>query len=55
MAGALSCRADALLEKLTLLEGDVKMRLLGEAPVEPAFEDQGADHARDVFDADVAF
>lgn len=57
MAGALSFRADALLEKLVSLESDVKRRLLGEpsqqrlAATSPATEPPAAEP----FDADVGF
>lgn len=57
MAGALSFRADALLEKLVALESDVKHRLLGEpsqqrlAATAPTSEPPAAEP----FDADVGF
>lgn len=56
MAGALSFRADGLLEKLTLLEGDVKQKLFGipatpAAPVAP--EPMAA--TDEPYDADVGF
>jgi hypothetical protein len=57
MAGALSFRADALLEKLTLLEGDVKMKLLGEH-IDVDVVDAAAAHdpqQLEVFDAEVGF
>lgn len=58
MAGALSFRADALLEKLIALEGDVKRRLVGDQPALAAPETSTVDRvpdAPDVFDAEAGF
>lgn len=56
MAGALSFRADALLEKLTLLEGDVKMKLMGVVPADASGRGtEPEEFEQDVFDADVGF
>lgn len=58
MAGALSFRADSLHEKLIVLEGEVKRRLLGDTGTQPTLaKPTVADDAtqRDVFDADVGF
>ena len=57
MAGALSFRADALLEKLIALENDVKRRLVGEQPLAvPRAASQARAHdVNDAFDADVGF
>jgi hypothetical protein len=51
MAGALSFRSDALLEKLVALEHEVKRRLLGESP--PCAAQQVP--VADAFDSDVGF
>lgn len=50
MAGALSFRADTLLEKLIALEAEVKRRLLGAPPIEPP-----AGPSDPIFDAEVGF
>jgi hypothetical protein len=59
MAGALSFRADALLEKLTLLEGDVKQKLFGapvEAPIAPPPMSEATEpSSEEPYDADVGF
>lgn len=56
MAGALSFRADALLEKLTALEGDVKRRLIGSgAPEDSAVPHREPDAELEVFDAEAGF
>lgn len=58
MAGALSFRADALLEKLTFLEGDVKNKLLGvQVPTGACANGATEPDQRklDVFDAEVGF
>lgn len=58
MAGALSFRADALHEKLVMLEGEVKRRLFGEQPVLAAPHAAAAPspaEAQEVFDAEVGF
>ncbi|MBI1948598.1 MAG: hypothetical protein HYS27_23120 [Deltaproteobacteria bacterium] len=55
MAGALSFRADALLEKLVTLEGAVKRRLLGE-PAQQSLVAAGEQAAIiEAYDADVGF
>lgn len=53
MAGALSFRADGLLEKLTLLEGDVKQKLFGIPAVPVAPQPLAA--ADEPYDVDVGF
>jgi hypothetical protein len=52
MAGALSFRADALLEKLVTLETDVKRRLLGEYLPSPS---KTVTDTPAIFDSDVGF
>ncbi|MBI1944688.1 MAG: hypothetical protein HYS27_03270 [Deltaproteobacteria bacterium] len=54
MAGALSFRADALLEKLTLLESDVKRKLFG-LPAPGPTPTAVAPELEEPYDADVGF
>lgn len=53
MAGALSFRADALHEKLLVLESDVRRRLVGDPPALPAAVEPGT--AAPAFDSDAGF